>query len=72
MSNKAEKTSEQILAEGDVEEIFGQAELRYRWHDAVPATSHDVRPLEDILKAVLEVLTPEQRKKVLEKVHYRG
>lgn len=59
---------EKPTEEEEVNNIVWAAEARYRWASERAVEEVELKPIVDVVKAILKVLTPEQREQVLEKV----
>lgn len=58
----------QETTEEQANTIVHAAEARYRWASERAVEEVEFKPIVDVVKAILEVLTPEQRAQVLKKV----
>lgn len=65
MSIESKPTPEDVA-----QEIIQNAEARHRWGSESGVEQRDFKPIVDVIQAILEVLTPEQRQQVLEKVKW--
>lgn len=68
-TNRPPEESERGLTPAqEAAEIIDAAESVYRWESERAAEACDLKALTDVVKAILQVLTPEQRKQVLDKI----
>jgi hypothetical protein len=61
-------SSEEEAIANEVTQIEEAADRRFLWEGSAPALERQLHATETILRAVLEVLTPEQRAAIFERV----